>query len=377
MLALTPAGAGFLSLFSPGLLVAAVTGQRLLIALSIGAGMLVAVNAVAAWLAVRGVEIHLRGPATATVGEPVPIRVVLDGRRPLRCVIGVEGATRPWAPAIVPATGDVLVVPSHRGLIERIETRIQSPVPLGLTAWVRAVPATLAWPIHVGPPAVPVVLPVDLRASMSAPSAAADPSEPAGLRDYASGDPVRDIHWPAVARTGKLVVKDRSRTVDLASVQVTIDAGVEGNGSADGDYRVALDGVLGRARSVVEQLLTAGYRINLVTVEPADQGPDPVARAGSPNGAVMRWRDRRQQPLPVVAVAVSGPILSWEAIATRLALACAGRPDLVATATSGTGASMAGELAAAGRAPAPGPAGPAGRAELVITPGELRWHWPS
>jgi len=41
-----------------------------------------------------------------------------------------------------------------------------------------------------------------------------DPFLMAGIRDYRAGDPLRDIHWRATARTGQLQVKVRDHTVD-------------------------------------------------------------------------------------------------------------------------------------------------------------------
>ena len=41
-----------------------------------------------------------------------------------------------------------------------------------------------------------------------------DPFLVSGIRDYAPGDPMRDIHWKATARTGELKVKVRDHTSD-------------------------------------------------------------------------------------------------------------------------------------------------------------------
>lgn len=41
-----------------------------------------------------------------------------------------------------------------------------------------------------------------------------DPFLTSGVRDYRSGDPMRDIHWQATARTGQLQVKIRDYTAD-------------------------------------------------------------------------------------------------------------------------------------------------------------------
>jgi uncharacterized protein (DUF58 family) len=371
LIALTPAGAGFLSLFSPGLLVAAVTRQRLLIALSVAAGLMLLANALLAWLAVRTVAIDVRAPDTATVGHPLPIRLKLDGRRPVECVAGIDGATRPWIAATVPATGEVEVIPEHRGVVDRVGVRLQTAAPFGLTAWVRSVSVPLARRLHVGPPALAVDLPVELRPSAVAAAAGADPAEPVGLREYAFGDPLRDVHWPAVARSGRLVVKDRSRvsTSQTVAVFVDVDPGAE---------TARVDEALGRARSVMEQLLASGFQIELTTVEPAASPASADATAGSITGAVVVGRvrpwwsptGRRSTPAASGTETARRTVVTRRAVVERMAMVCGGRPDV---------ASLAG-VGRPGHDPrrtsnGEGPSGLAW-AELTVTTEELRWRWP-
>jgi uncharacterized protein (DUF58 family) len=47
-----------------------------------------------------------------------------------------------------------------------------------------------------------------------------DPILVTGIRDYRSGDPQRDVHWGATARTGKLQVKQRDFTVSPRALLV-------------------------------------------------------------------------------------------------------------------------------------------------------------
>ena len=47
-----------------------------------------------------------------------------------------------------------------------------------------------------------------------------DPILVTGIRDYRSGDPQRDVHWGATARTGKLQVKQRDYTVSPRAMLV-------------------------------------------------------------------------------------------------------------------------------------------------------------
>ena len=63
---LTPAGAGVLSLFAPGLLIAAATHQTVLIALCLAAGMLLSVDVLSARSVSAELTVTLTGPEVMT-----------------------------------------------------------------------------------------------------------------------------------------------------------------------------------------------------------------------------------------------------------------------------------------------------------------------
>jgi hypothetical protein len=182
------------------------------------------------------------------------------------------------------------------------------------------------------------------------------------LREYAVGDPLRDVHWPAVARTGRLVVKDRCRIAAVDSVAVALH--VAGEDGEDGE----VDDVLGRARSALEQLLATGYLVYLTTVERAGD----TSSAGPPAGPgrISRWAGRRSPPPVQGTVTVTGPVRSRQAINMRLALACAGRPD------EGGAASPAPSRAAVAVPSQRIGAVRAAPAQLVITTDGLWWRSP-
>ncbi|MGF1595771.1 MAG: DUF58 domain-containing protein [Acidimicrobiales bacterium] len=322
-LVLTPAGAGVLSLFFPGLLIAGVTRQRLLVAISVGAGLILVLNAIIARLALRRVGVTVDAPDRATAGQELTVVVAVDGPAGLECVVGIERSTRPWVAAVVPCRGPVDVAWTQRGTVTHLTIRLQTAVPFGLAAFVRLHHAPLAEPLLVGPAPIAVAVPLD-------PGAAADQAwgtgDPVGVRDYAPGDRRRDVHWPTVARTGRLMVVERGGEATTDEMTIVVDA-------APGDD---LDDVLGRARAAVEALLASGRRVDLTTCE-TRPAPGPGRRRPAVTGTD--------------AVAVTGPVADRRELIARLAVADAG--------------------------PVPTPVPGLARPTLVVSPEGLRWASPS
>jgi len=157
------------------------------------------------------VRLSVDAPRDATVGRPVDVTLTLHGRaRGLQVrVRAPEGA---WAAADAPCTGETTVVPAHRGVVDSVVVDLRSSSPLGLVIWRRRVTVRLASALEVGPR--PIATPF-----RPAPSQAltrhedvrtgADGDELVrGVRDYVDGDPIRRLHWPASASTGRLMVRE-------------------------------------------------------------------------------------------------------------------------------------------------------------------------
>ena len=111
----------------------------------------------------------------------------------------------------------VSMVPRRRGLIRLNDLRIALPDPLGLFQRCGKVPAPPA-SLAVLPKRYPLPrfeLPGSARfqpAGEATARHAGATGEFTGLRDYQPGDPLRLIHWPTWARTGKPVVKELEDT---------------------------------------------------------------------------------------------------------------------------------------------------------------------
>jgi uncharacterized protein (DUF58 family) len=111
----------------------------------------------------------------------------------------------------------VSMVPRRRGLIRLNDLRVALPDPLGLFQRCRRVPAPPA-SLAVLPKRYPLPrfeLPGSARFQPGGEATARHAGatgEFTGLRDYQPGDPLRLIHWPTWARTGKPVVKELEDT---------------------------------------------------------------------------------------------------------------------------------------------------------------------
>ena len=311
-LALTPSGAGVLTLFFPGLLVAVASAQQALVALSLGAAIVLGANALWVLLSLRSLSVEIGGPVTATTGASVPLTVVVAGPRRLECGLGLEGGVRTWLPAQLPGQGEVRWRAERRGVLDRVTVRIQSSVPLGLTAVVRRLEVPLGLPIHIAPPAQVVSLPIELAGEDRA-DLAAGRSDPVGLRPYQAGDGGRDIHWPTVARTATMMVKDRGQAVAGAELTVMVVV----NRPDD------VEQVLGWARGALERLLQAGYDIKLTTLETDDVSRSP-----------RRWA-RRQAPTAGELRMVSAGVRGRDDVIKRLARVAVGSSAVGSSAVGG------------------------------------------
>ena len=175
----------------------------------------------------RGLTLHLKPPASGFAGEAVPLEVVLSSPTRLQHGIGLaldvrsDPPSSPGMPSVfvdVPAGGQAVAhlafVPPHRGLHELPSLRAETRYPFGLfRAWTVWRPASrvLAWPAPEKPVA-PLPSQPD-QAGESAQRRTSDSGEFEGVRAYRRGDALKRVVWKKAARTGELVSRDASSSL--------------------------------------------------------------------------------------------------------------------------------------------------------------------
>ena len=252
---LTPAGAGVFALLFPGLLIATLARHRLLMVIGVGAGLLLTAELLQAALTLRRVSATVRSPELASAGEPVELLATVDGGSLATSFVSIcalrLGEHGEWRGATLPAVGPI-ATGFERSVVDRVDLAVRATTSFGLVDAVRTCPIELDPPIVVAPAPVATPIPPHPVAGSSAPSAGG--ADDAGLRRYRPGDLRRNVHWPSVARTGILLVRDLEAPTERSSV---VDLSVRVDDPA------AVDVALGRARSTGEALLAAGHGIRL------------------------------------------------------------------------------------------------------------------
>jgi uncharacterized protein (DUF58 family) len=84
------------------------------------------------------------------------------------------------------------------------------------------------------------------------------------MRQYETGDDLRRIHWPSVARTGKLMIR-QDEAVRRAQASILLDT----RASALGDHSDAFERAVSTAASIGSHYLRAGFALRLGTPDRA------------------------------------------------------------------------------------------------------------
>lgn len=208
--------------------------------------------------ALSRVRLAVEVPRDATAGRPVAMELRLTGRaRGLQ--VRVRAPEGDWSAADSPCAGETTVVPAHRGVVSEVVVDLRSSSPLGLVVWRRRVPVPLVPPLEVGPRSIAMsfrAVPGRALTRHDDVRAGADGDELVrGVRDYVDGDPIRRLHWPASASTGRLMVRELEGprrphvviVVDLRGTDPERDAG--------------------RAAGLARDALRQGARVDLATIE--------------------------------------------------------------------------------------------------------------
>jgi uncharacterized protein (DUF58 family) len=173
----------------------------------------------------------------------------------------------------------VELVPLRRGWLQFEALRLLRPDPLGLVNAIdtTAAPASLLAlpPVH---PVPPIAVSAGRRhrpAGAAAVPQVGDSQEFLQLRDYRPGDPVRRIHWPSTARSGRLVVKETGEEY-LARLGLVLDTFV-----GDGEGAM-LDAAVSVAASLAAGLRLGDALLDVLFVEQRMV----TVTAGRPGGGI-------------------------------------------------------------------------------------------
>lgn len=251
-IALTPAGAGVASLLFPGLFIASLARHRVLVAIGVGAGLALLANVAMAAFAAKRLRVTLAGPDLVQAGDRVALDVGLaapPGLDGITCEVMLGGGE--WIPAETSAAGSIAIRFPARAVVEQVTLSTRTSAPFGLVTLTHTSAARLRAPIVVAP--APVATPVAADVLGDAQGRWSAGADAGGLRRYQPGDLKRDVHWPSVARSRMLLVRDRQSPAGQQLTALWLRP----------SDPAAVEAVVGRARSVGDQLLAAGHRIRL------------------------------------------------------------------------------------------------------------------
>ena len=284
---MSPLGRGLFSLVIPFSILGVMGGQQVVLGIAIGVGLLLMAGFFWSVSALRHVKIEASVKGDTTAGEAVDILLSVSGPKDLECAVQVMDS-EPMG-VRVPAAGSITVEANEMGKFETILVAVQTGVPDGVVGAVDRRAVKLSEPLYVYPaPIVCVVPPApNTRGAM-----ASDSGELTGLREYTPGDRLRDVHWPAVARTGTVLVRDHRAPSSLGPVTVAFGYTEE--------FNIALQA--GLTRSAVHTLMQRGHQVRLLI------GSE-LAEVRTEVEACRRLAEVAAQLGPVLS-GVSGPILS-------------------------------------------------------------------
>jgi uncharacterized protein (DUF58 family) len=164
-----------------------------------------------------------------------------------------------WVRIDAPTSGPLIVTPVRRGVLTRVRVEVVTAAPLGLARWRRRILVPLPSPVDVAPRREPTRCPIvvgDTQTPSELAHLAAGGTElTRGVREYADGDPIRAVHWPATARTGTVMVREYEGPRRPVVVLVVDLRGP--------DPEV----VASRAAGMADDALRSGARVELATAE--------------------------------------------------------------------------------------------------------------
>ncbi len=245
---LSPVGRGLFSLALPCAMLGSVGGHPVITGIGVCIGLFMVLAYLWSSIELRQVIILVSAAGDVTAGDKLDLTIVAGGPHGLECAVGVAGSEILGVSA--PATGKVQAHAPNMGRLDAVPVTIQCGVPDGVVGAVEHRLEPLSEPVFVYP--APVVCSLDPAPGSS--GSFVDPSgEMAGLREYTPGDRLRDVHWPAVARTGTVLVRDNRSAPSGGPVVVIVPA----------TPAIGLEIMAGHARHAIHILMQRGHSVEL------------------------------------------------------------------------------------------------------------------
>jgi uncharacterized protein (DUF58 family) len=192
-------------------------------------------------------------PHDAVVGDPVPTEILVRGPRGPVEVRMLSAAHPAWHRVDPPERGTLVAAPLQRGVAAVAVFEVQSSAPLGLLGRSRRFVVDLPHPLVVGPRPEQVV-------GARFPDRGAHPAAEEvvrSIRPWVPGDPLRSVHWPSVARSGALMVRELEPP-PAPRVVIAVELAVGGE---------AGERAASRGAWVAHEALRRGCRVTLATIE--------------------------------------------------------------------------------------------------------------
>lgn len=231
------------------------TGSRLAIVAEVAIVVALLTNlAWSGWVTRRVSVAVLDLPRDATAGDEVGSTIRVQGPSTPIAVRMISSPRARWFRVVPTERGMLGAVAGSRGVATAAVFEISSTAPLGLIGLNRRLVVDLPHPLHVGPKPVPIT---DARLPERRIRSSAE-EDVRGTRPWTPGDPLRRVHWPTVARTGALAVREYEPP-STPTIQLVIDLG---DGGLPGEAAA------GRAAWVADEALRRGHRVILSSVEP-------------------------------------------------------------------------------------------------------------
>lgn len=275
------------------LIVAVLLNSAALFYMSTALIVTIAACRVQAWLSVRGLRFERFVPDTVRVGDKVTVEITAWSerqiRRPLVTVVDhlpprmVCDEISPSLP-IAPAYGQAIVTRYQFRPIKRGRFRWNALTVIGTDA-LGLVPMSRKYEVKQAELTVlphPIPVPIELAAAAGWGAAEAEFGrsrgagiEPRGIREYASGDSMRYIHWRSTAKTGQLLVKE-FETGSYSAIAFVIQ---NSKGSDVGEgARTSLELMCGHMAYAAARLLRQGASIEFPGLEGRSRAATPQER---------------------------------------------------------------------------------------------------